>query len=202
VAGVFPPVRQAMETVWASKESPLRPVHAGQTSRCSPLQQFPAPALPRPPGGRCLLADAEDADGIPLAVSGVLPTVIECPCGVAAWGVALGSRLRYGPLPPHLYLLPRGGVITWAMRSPEEGRMQEILMAGPLITVALATMTLLMGLTLAPSGRAATRWREAVDEPPAAGPATSWGDVVLLGLLAIGLAVVAIAVVLRAEHGP
>ena len=81
--------------------------------------------------------------------------------------------------------------------------MQEGLLPGPLMTAAFATMTLLVGVTLAPSGRATAmpRWRAAADEPSAAEPATSWGDVAVLGLLALGLAVVATAVVLRAGHG-
>lgn len=77
-------------------------------------------------------------------------------------------------------------------------------MPGPLITAAFVTLTLLVGLTLVPSRRAAAtpRWREAADELPATGPASSWGDVALLGLFALGLAVMATAVVLRAGHGP
>ncbi len=77
-------------------------------------------------------------------------------------------------------------------------------MPGPVVTAAFATMMLLVGLTIAPgrSSVAAPRWRESVDRPPDEEPSSTMGDIVLLALLVLGLAVVAIATVQRAGHTP
>ena len=77
-------------------------------------------------------------------------------------------------------------------------------MPGPMVTAAFATMTLLVGLTIAPSRSsvAAPRWRESVLGPSDEEPSSTRGDIVLLALLVLGLAVVAIATVQRAAHTP